>query len=432
MARNVSINVDFLTRVEGHGHIVIDVTGGVLRRVELQVVEAPRLFEAMLQGRSIFEAQHITSRICGICSCSHSLAAIQAAENAIGLIPSEQTLLLRKLLLAVEFLDSHLLHIYFLIAPDMLGAKSFVGLMDSYSAHVRRALQMKKYCHDICCLLVGRHVHPISCVVGGFTKLPRRGELETLRRLLLQLDSELEMTVALVADFQFPEFSRETEYVALASDVEGYPLLTGDIASSDGVRSTKENYQKISNEYQAPHSSAKRAKLSRNSYAVGALARFNLNGAKLHPQAKQVAQRLGLLASCYNPFLNSVAQLVECVHCAAEALQLVDQLIDRGVNQQEQMSAGANEIRTIKTRAGHGVGAIEAPRGTLFHHYIVDEKGIIQHADCVIPTSQNLQNIEDDMHKLVSEIITSSEAEITQMLEMLVRAYDPCISCSTH
>lgn len=432
MSRDVSVNVEFLTRVEGHGHIVVDVQKGVLKKAELQVVEAPRFFEAMLQGRSIFEAQHITSRICGICACGHSLASIQAAESAIGFEPSEQTLQLRKLLLHMENLDSHVLHIYFLVAPDLVGVKSFMGLMKDHAEAVRRALRMKKTCNDICDILVGRHVHPISCVVGGFTKLPDSSQLEKIRTLLLQVREDLAPTVALVATLKFPDFKRETEYVALVSDDDEYPLLSGDIGSTDGVRKVKEEYQTISNEFLVPHSSAKHAKLSRDCYAVGALARFNLNAGKLHPAAQKVAVTIGLTAPCHNPFLNTAAQLVECVHCAEEALQIVEQLLAREVKQSEAVIVGVNENRSIPVRAGRGVGAVEVPRGILFHDYEVDEGGIIRQANCVIPTGQNLRNIEADMHKLVPEILDKSDAEITLALEMLVRAYDPCISCSTH
>lgn len=432
MSRNLSVNVEFLTRVEGHGHIVVDVSAGKLQKAELQIVEAPRFFEAMLQGRSIFEAQHISSRICGICACGHSLASIQAAEAAIGFVPSEQTLMLRKLLLYMENLDSHLLHIYLLVAPDLFGEQSFVGLMREHAETVRRALRMKKACNDICDILVGRHVHPISCVVGGFTKLPQTKQLQSIRSILQELLADLEPTVELVAASEFPDFTRETEYVALVSDEDEYPLLMGDVGSSDGVRKPKEEYRAISNEFLVPHSSAKHAKLSRNSYAVGALARFNLNSAKLHPSAQQVAERIGLVAPCCNPFLNTAAQLVESVHCAEEALLLVERLLSNGVNRDEAVIVGVNENRTIPVRAGSGVGAVEVPRGLLFHHYEVDAKGIIQRANCVIPTGQNLQNIEDDMHKLVPELLDKTDAEITLALEMLVRAYDPCISCSTH
>ncbi len=432
MSRNISINQEFLTRVEGHGHIVIDVKNGILHKAELQIVEAPRFFEALLQGRSIFEAQHITSRICGICACGHSLASIQAAENALGFLPSEQTLQLRKLLLLMENLDSHLLHIYLLVAPDLLGVDSFLGMMQDHAEAVKRALRMKKQCNTICDILVGRHVHPISCVIGGFTKLPDSRQLETIRNLLEQIKEDLPPTVELVRQFSFPDFIRATEYVALINDAADYPLLSGDIGSSDGVRMAKEDYRSITNEFVVPHSTAKHARLSRNAYAVGALARFNLNSDKLHPAAQKAAAKIGLRAPCHNPFFNSCAQLVESVHFVEEALLIVDQFLISGINQSEAVIVGINENRSIRVQAGSGVGAVEVPRGTLFHHYDVDAKGIIQKADCVIPTGQNLQNIEDDMQKLVPEILHKSDAEIRLTLEMLVRAYDPCISCSTH
>ncbi|MDF1581326.1 MAG: Ni/Fe hydrogenase subunit alpha [Desulfuromonadales bacterium] len=432
MRRDVAVKVEFLTRVEGHGHIVVNVRDGVVERAELQIVEAPRFFEAILRGRSIFEAQHITSRICGICACGHSLASIQAAEHALGFSPSAQTVLLRTLLLHMELLDSHVLHINLLVAPDLLGVQSFIGMMKENPEAVRRALRMKQACNTVCDLLVGRHVHPISCVIGGFTKLPTTTQLVTMRDQLVQLRDDLLPTVELIRTLSFPEFCRETEYVALCSDDDVYPLLSGAIASSDGVRKAKEDYRSITNEFLVQHSSAKHARLSRNSYAVGALARFNLNAAKLHPSAQAVAAELGLRAPCCNPYLNTVAQLVECVHCSEEALMIVEQLLAEGIDQGEAVSGGGNENQRIPVRAGRGIGAVEVPRGILFHDYTIDDKGMIEHANCVIPTGQNLQNIEDDMHRLVPEILVRSDAEITLALEMLVRAYDPCISCSTH
>ncbi len=432
MGRNISINQEFLTRVEGHGHIVVDVKNGVVLKAELQIIESPRFFEALLKGRSIFEAQHITSRICGICACGHSLASIQAGENAIGFLPSEQTLQLRKLLLLMENLDSHLLHLYLLVAPDLLGVESFLGMMKDHADAVKRAFRMKKQCNAVCDILVGRHVHPISCVIGGFTKLPDVRQLETIRTLLQQLHEELPATVEMVRQFSFPNFVRETEYVALVNDNNDYPFLSGDIGSSDAVRKKKEEYRTVTNEFVVPHSTAKHARLSRSSYAVGALARFNLNSDKLHPAAQKVAEEIGLSAPCHNPFFNSYAQLVEAVHCTEEALRIVEQLLVNGINQEEAVIVGINENQNIAVREGSGVGAVEVPRGTLFHHYEVDKCGIIQQANCVIPTGQNLQNIEDDMQKLVPEILHKSDAEIRLTLEMLVRAYDPCISCSTH
>lgn len=431
MSKNLSVNVEFLTRVEGHGNIVVNMRDGVLEKCELNIVEAPRLFESMVRGRSIFELQHITSRICGICACGHTLASIQAAEDAIGFTPSGQTVLLRKLLLHLENLDSHILHIYMLAAPDMLGKKSAFALLDSHGDEVRRALRMKKMCNDACEILVGRHVHPISATVGGFTKLPGRAQLESIRETLELIKKDLNAALELAAGFSFPEFERDTEYVALQNDSE-YATLSGHVASTDGVVMDKADYRKVTNEFMVKHSTAKHAKLSRDSYMVGALARFNVNFDKLSPSAKKAADFLGLKAKCINPYLNTAAQLVECFHFAEDAVGIIDLLLEKGVDKTEAITVGLNENKDIEVRAGTGVGAVEVPRGLLFHCYEVDGNGIVTKADCVIPTGQNLQNIEDDMTKLAPEICGGTDAEAELMFEMLVRAYDPCISCSTH
>ena len=432
MKRNVNINVEYLTRVEGHGNIVINVKEGKLDTCRLDIVEAPRFFEGMLRGRSIFEAQHITSRICGICACGHTLASIQAAEDALGIMPTVQTIKLRKLLLHLEILDSHILHIYLLVAPDLLGVKSFVPLIHSHNEVVRRALRMKKTCNDICDILVGRHVHPISAIAGGFTKLPRPKDLDAMLGMLKGMKPDMDATVELAASLKFPEFERDTEYVALVSDDDEYPMLTGDIGSTDGVRMKKEDYRKIANEFIVPHSSAKHAKLSRESYAVGALARFNLNSEKLHRKAKEVAAAAGIKPKCINPYLNTAAQLVECVHCLEDAISIVEDLKSTSLNYEEEIVVGLNEQHKIPVRAGNGVGAVEVPRGILFHDYQTDEDGIITNANCVIPTNQNTGNIEYDLMKLIPEILYRSDEEIILAAEMLVRSYDPCISCSTH
>jgi coenzyme F420-reducing hydrogenase alpha subunit len=294
------------------------------------------------------------------------------------------------------------------------------------------ALRLKRTCNDLCGILAGRHIHPISATIGGFTKLPREKDFDAMLALLEGMRHDIEATVKLISAFSFPEFERDTEYVALVSDDAEYPLLTGDVGSSDGVRMNKKEYKKVTNEFVVPHSSAKHTKLSRESYAVGSLARLNLNYEKLNPKAKETAHALGIKPGCINPYLNTVAQMVESVHCFNEAVSIVHDLKNTGINYDEEIVVGLNEGSRIPVKAGNGVGAVEAPRGTLFHNYEIDEKGIITNANCIIPTSQNLNNIERDMEKLVPKILDKSDEEITHSLEMLVRAYDPCISCSTH
>ncbi len=430
--KDMDIKVEYVTRVEGHGNIVVNVKNGNIEKCEFHVVETPRLFEGMLRGRSIFEAQHITSRICGICSCGHSLASIQAAEDALGFTPSKQTIKLRKLLLDYEFLDSHLLHIYLLAAPDVLEVPSFVPLVKTHNTLVRKILRMKKSFNDVCDILVGRHVHPISAIVGGFTKLPGPKDVQNMLDILEGHRNDMDELINLASKLKFPEFYRETEYVALVSDDDEYPLLEGDIGSTDGKRFNKKDYKLATNEFIDPRSSAKFTKLSRESYMVGALARFNLNHKKLHPKAKKVAKELKLEAPNYNPFMNTIAQAVELVHCYEHAIEILKDLKKNGVDLSEEIVVGVNEKGTIPTRMGNGVGVVEVPRGILFHNYEIDDKGIIEHANCIIPTNQNINNLEYDMMKFLPEIIHEPKESIQLKLEMLVRAYDPCISCSTH
>ncbi len=431
MSKNLSVNVEFLTRVEGHGHIIVDMKEGVLNKCVLNIVEAPRFFESMVRGRSIFELQHITSRICGICSCGHTLASIQAAEAAIGFTPSEQTTILRKILLHLENLDSHILHIYMLAAPDMLGKKSAIALAQTDGETVRRALRMKKCCNDACSILVGRHVHPISSTVGGFTKIPSEADLLSMREIFVNIQNEIAPTIELAKTFKFPDFERDTEYVALKNDTE-YAMLSGMVASTDGVLKSKEEYKNITNEYLVDHSTAKHAKLSRDAYMVGALARFNINYDRLSPEAKDAAGELGLKPVCRNAYLNTAAQIVECAHFCADGIRLIDILLEKGTDRSEAVLVGLNENDVIPVKAGTGVGAVEVPRGLLFHCYSVDENGRVLSADCVIPTGQNLANIELDMRKLAGQVCEKTNEEATLLFEMMVRAYDPCISCSTH
>ena len=430
--KNLDIKVEYVTRVEGHGNIVVNVKDGKIEKCEFHVVESPRLFEGMLRGRSVFEPQHITSRICGICSCGHSLASIQAAEDALGVKPTAQTTKLRKLLLDYEFLDSHILHVYLLAAPDVLGVPSFVPLIQTHNAVVRRALRMKKAANDVCDILVGRHVHPISAIVGGFTKLPRPKDIDAQIKILESMAGDMAETLSLAKALKFPDFHRETEYVGLVSDDAEYPLLEGDIGSTDGKRFSKKDYKKATNEFIDPRSSAKFTKLSRDSFFVGALARFNLNADKLHPNAKAVAKDLGLKPVCHNPYLNTVAQIVEIVHCYYHALEILKDLKKNGLDYSQEVTVGVNEKGAVPVRAGNGVGAVEVPRGILYHNYETDKAGMIKMANCIIPTNQNINNIEYDFAKLLPEIITLPKETIRLRLEMLVRAYDPCISCSTH
>jgi len=426
MSRTFDINVKHLTRVEGHGNIVVNMIEGRLERAELEIVEAPRFFEAMLKGRSFHEAAIITSRICGICSLGHQMASLQATEDALGLEISEQTKLLRKLLTNGATIQSNILHVYFLVAPDLFGAPSVFPLIPTHTNVIIRALRMKRMANDIGDIVSGRAVHPITPVPGGFTRIPTIDELKGIRQKLVDEGipdvMETVKTVKSVAEL-IPNFSRKTEYISLKNDDE-YALYEGNIYSSDTGLTDYHNYLDMTNEFIVPHSTGKHCKNNRESYMVGALARWNNNHDQLSDISKKAAEELGLAPDCFNPYMNTIAQVVEVAHCIEDSIALIDQLLDNGLQNEKP--------NQTPTKFGRGVGATEVPRGILYHEYDYDRKGNIVTANCIIPTGQNLGNIDFDMKKLVPEIIDKSKKDITKHLEMLVRAYDPCISCSVH
>ena len=271
MKLSCEVNVHHLTRVEGHGNIAISIKNGVVKKAQWEVVETPRFFEAMLVGKHWENAPCVCGRICGICSIGHTLASIRAVENAFGITPSAQTANLRLLLKHMETLQSHILHLYFLAAPDFLGAGSVLPLAKSHPEVVQRALRLKLLANDACDIIGGRRLHPTRTVVGGFTMLPEKGALEKIRQRLLASVPDLLASAELFKTFAIPDFSRETEFVSLKGDTD-YPFIGGDLVSSDGVVKKEEQYRAMTNEYCTKCFTSKLSKLSRPSFAVGALA----------------------------------------------------------------------------------------------------------------------------------------------------------------
>lgn len=420
---NVQIDVHHITRVEGHGNISVNIKNGTVEKCQLDVVEAPRFFEAMLKGRHYDEAALIISRICGICSVGHQLASLAATEDAFGIKISRQEKLLRRLLNCGEYFESHVLHIYFLAVPDFVGAKSVLPLVSTHKDVVVQALKLKKLGHYVGDIIGGRLIHSMASNVKAMTKVPTKAQLEDIIAKLKDAKVELRKAIATVKSLQLPRFERETEYISLYKEGE-YALLEGDIFSSDTGKSSYKNYRQLTNEYLVDHSTAKRAKHNRTAFMVGALARFNNSHQWLSAEAQQVADELGLKAPCYNTYMNTVAQFVELFHIADDAIAAAEELLNMGELHVED--------RTIKPIAATGIGAVEVPRGILYHEYTYNDKGFMEKANCIIPTGQNLNNIEEDFRALLKNVMDRPKEEITLLLEMMVRAYDPCISCSTH
>lgn len=418
------IKVNHVTRVEGHGNIHITIKDGTVEQCQWQVVEAPRFFEAMLRGRKWHEVSHITSRICGICSIGHTLTSLKATEAAMGITVSEQTVLLRKALKHAENMQSHVLHVGYLVVPDLLNAPSVIPLASTHREQVLLIVRLHRLANEMSDLLGGRTTHAQRPVVGGFAKWPTVGELEALRNRLEESISDGQALGYLVKDLvgKFPQFSRETEYIALTHPDE-YALYDGNIASTDGGTWPVDQYKEITNEYCVPHSTAKFTRHKRDSYMVGALARVNLNYEGLGPKAKELAEAFKLRPINYNPFMNNIAQIVEVVHGMEDSIRLIDVLLNNGVQ---------DEKPSVSIKAGRATAAVEVPRGILFHEYEYNKNGECVWANCIIPTNQNHANIQKDMEALVPQIKDRRKEDIELSAEMLVRAYDPCISCSAH
>ncbi|MBI4880776.1 MAG: Ni/Fe hydrogenase subunit alpha [Planctomycetes bacterium] len=424
MKIDLNVDVHHLTRVEGHGNIHVRVRAGKVEEARWDVVETPRFFEVMLKGKHYTTAGILSARICGICSIGHCLASVRATESAFGLEVPEAAKKLRLLAKHGETLQSHVLHLFFLAAPDFLGAPSVLPLVEKAPEAVKLAVRLKGAGNRLCDAVAGRTTHPVSLQVGGVAVLPPRARLLALRDELERTLPDLAAAADLIAGFDVPRFERETEFVSLRGESE-YPFIGGRLVSSDGVARAEHEYREMTNEYAVASSTSKWCRLSRASFAVGPLARFNNNHRLLHAEAKKLAARLGLEPVCHNPFMANVARLVECVHVTHDAIRLLEE------------TAAMGEVKTmadVAPRAGEGVGAVEVPRGILYHHYAYDGDGRIARANCVIPTTQNNANIHHDLPVLAERFAVDgmTDEKLELLCSMLVRSYDPCISCSVH
>ncbi len=424
MADNINVEIAPLSRVEGHGDLVLNVKDKKVEKLIFRIPESPRFFEAMLEGKNWDKPSHITSRICGICSVAHTYASIRATESALGVVPNDMILKLRKLIMHHEIVQSNALHVFFLAAPDFLGVGSVIPLVETHPAVVDIALRVKKLANDMVRMIGGRAIHPIRTVVGGFTKIPSEEEMLQMKEMLKAAYPDLEAALGVLKTLDLPAFERETEYVSL-SNTEDYAHYDGNIKSTDGWEIDPMDYLDKIKEKIVQHSTAKHCWAERDSFMVGALSRFNINYEQLSDNAKRFAEEFGLKAPCYNTYMNNIAQFVEIVHSIDDSIRLIDELLEEGMDEDKAMVE-------VKPKAGRGVGAVEAPRGLLIHDYTYDDDGKIKKANLIIPTGMNYGNMERDMNAIVPGIIDKSEDEIRLACEMMIRAYDPCISCSTH
>jgi coenzyme F420-reducing hydrogenase alpha subunit len=417
------LTVEHIARIEGHGNITVDVENGEVRDVRMDVVEPARFFESMVVGRRFDEAPLITSRICGICSPNHVLTSIKAIEAALGVEVSERTKMLRKLLVYGSYLQNHATHLYILAAPDYVGLPSVFPLAATMPEVVERALRLKKLGNDLTTAVGGRPVHPVSAVIGGLTCEPTADVLESYCDLLLGVVDDAIATVELFASFQVPDFATSGEMLALTAP-DDYAIYEGETAALDaGWRRPAGEYRSFITEGMVGHSNAKHSTVDGRPFMVGSIPRMNLNAAMLNDAGRAALAKSGVVLPTRNTFHMNVLQAVELADASARCAGYVERLLEMG---------GSSVPEPFKIRAGEGGSATEAPRGTLYHSYAVDDDGFVTRGDVITPTAQNLANIEADMRAFAPTVADRPEPEFAVLIEELVRSYDPCLSCSVH
>jgi sulfhydrogenase subunit alpha len=416
-----TLDVRALARVEGEGAMHVRVRGDTVEDVRLEIYEPPRFFEAFLRGRRHTEPPDITARICGICPVAYQMSACRAIEDACGVTVPEPLEDLRRLLYCGEWIESHVLHIYLLHAPDFLGYPSAIDLARDRADLVERGLSLKKAGNDILDLLGGRAIHPVNIRLGGFYRAPTVAEFAPLAATLRRALDQALATVEWVAGFDFPEFHHDHEMMALVQPGR-YAIEAGVPVTTAGHTFAVTAFEDHVIEEHVPHSTALHAHLAgRGRYLVGPAARYTLSRQWLSPLARQAADAAGLGDECRNPYRSIGVRAVETVYAVEEALRII-----------EAYEPPARPYVDVPPRAATGCGATEAPRGVLFHRYGIDADGLITSARIVPPTSQNQASIEDDLRRFVADRLDLDDERLTAQCEQAIRNYDPCISCATH
>jgi len=418
---NQDIHIPALARVEGEGALTIRVKDGEINEILLNIYEPPRFFEGFLHGRYFQDVPDITARICGICPVAYQMSSVQALEAAMQVTISPELRQLRQLLYCAEYIESHALHIYLLQAPDLVKQESAISLAAEAPDLVKKALRLKKAGNELLKIIGGRSVHPVNACVGGFYRWPDEAAIHALVPELEWARQASIDTVTWAATLDYPDFEQDYEFVAL-NRVEEYAIYDGDILSSKGKRISPVDFEKNYIETHVERSNALHSHTLKNStYFVGPLARFNLNYKKLRNMAREAASSIRLKPPLRNPYKGLLARAVELVHVCDLAIELANAYHPQGPSHVE-----------FTVQPGEGWGVSEAPRGLLYHRYVVDEQGLVRFARITPPTAQNFAQMEADLWALAPSVVTQPQEEASLAFEHLLRSYDPCISCATH
>ena len=425
----MKITIPHIHKIEGEAGFWARVTKeGKVEELKIKILEGLRQIEGILVGRRVQEVPMIVSRICGICPVVHTLNACSALEKALELKVSPLTVLLRKLFLASQIIQSHALHLFFMALPDFFDIESDFDLLKKFPKEAKAALKIREFSLKIVEIIGGRKVHPITPQIGGFTKLPEKRDFKKIFE-----DSKLaiESTKILAKTFQnlsYPTLKRETNFASLFSKKE-YPFYQADFVLIEKEKSTIGDFfsNEIEEDLKIPP--LKKVRYRGRPYMLGAIARIKNNKNFLNPLAKEFFKEFKRKNNLKdneffeNIYFNLFSQVIEILHFLEISQKITKEILKSNLKE---------EKKEIKISRGSGLSAMEAPRGTLFTYFEIDEQGRILNCNIITPTAQFLANLEEDLKVLLPKILKLSEKEQKRKTRSLIRVYDPCISCAIH
>jgi len=419
------ITIDNITKIEGNAKLKVTVENDAVSSLQFIISDYRRFYTTAVQGKPIMAVPSFLSRICGTCSVSHLFASIMAIENSQGIEISEQSKILRRLAYDGLMIRDHALHLYFFVLPDVLGVDSILDIPDDDNdpGHIllHDSFDIKKLGTDISNAIIGAPIHAPLPTVGGFLKNPDPTKFPELIERLEKIRPQVIRGIKTFAEWNVTML-RNSNYLGLHNDKQ-FDFLYGDMYNSNGKLIPANEFKNYLKYVQIPYSHAEGYEFSdtQKDYLVGSLARVNLNKDQIHPRTKADIQNYINMFPSNNVFHNNLAQAIEILHCVDEAIDILKTI----------QIADERPIRKPPV-AGLGVGLIEAPRGTLYHMAKVNDKGLIEEYDVIVPTAQNQIQIENDLKDYFNKNLNKDEQALHNEAENIIRAYDPCMSCATN
>jgi coenzyme F420-reducing hydrogenase alpha subunit len=422
---NLDLTLDQITKIEGHASLSIGVRNGAIEKCEFSIAEFKRFYTQAVRGKAVSAIPQMVARICGTCSNAHLLCAIKALENALSIIPSEQTLLLRRLLYNGLIIRDHALHLYMFVLPDIVGKDSLLEFDETNPYEhelLHDAFAVKEAGNKLSMWSGGRSVHAPYPTVGGFISLPDESKKQELIDELRNVRDKVTKLIRIFKECTFT-MNEDFDYSALTSDA--FDFLKGVVKTTKGGEYSDNEYGKHLRHVTQPYSQASGYTIDGNIMMVGAIARLNLNKDHLHENTKKDAADSLVLFPSNNIFHNNVAQAIEMLHCVDDSIEIL-----------KSYKKVDEKPLPIIPKEAVGYAVIEAPRGTLYYRMEIGTNGTVRSGKIIVPTGQNQLAIELAIKHFMEknpEMLTEEKRDVLSFeFEKIVRAFDPCMSCASH